>query len=56
MTSTNESNHEITLPACAKRAWVPRALEELPRLTKLTLQSPISGRGMITEGGGSTVF
>lgn len=39
------------------RPWTPPALEELPPLTDLTLQTgdPISGGGG-TGGGGSTVF
>ena len=40
-----------------RRPWVEPAVEELPRLTDLTLQTggPIPGGGN-TGGGGSTVF
>jgi hypothetical protein len=39
----------------ARRAWVPPTMTELPKLTELTLDSPINGGGG-TGGGGSTVF
>lgn len=39
----------------ARRAWVPPTITELPKLTELTLDSPIDGGGG-TGGGGSTVF
>jgi hypothetical protein len=44
-------------PAACRRPWVSPLLEELPPLTRLTLQSggPIPGDGD-TSGGGSTVF
>ncbi len=44
-------------PADQRRPWVQPAVEELPRLTELTLQTgdPIPGGGG-TGGGGSTVF
>lgn len=40
-----------------RRRWIEPAVEELPRLTDLTLQTgdPIGGRGG-TGGGGSVVF
>jgi hypothetical protein len=43
--------------AARRRPWVRPVLEELPPLTRLTLQSggPIPGDGD-TSGGGSTVF
>jgi hypothetical protein len=45
------------LYAARRRPWVRPALEELPPLTRLTLQSggPIDGGGD-TGSGGSTVF
>lgn len=39
----------------AKRVWTAPVLNELPRLTELTLQSFIPGTGL-PGGGGSTVF
>lgn len=42
--------------AHVRRAWIPPELEELERLTKLTLMSAIPGGGLIDNGGGSTVF
>jgi|GEM_PF-902536 len=39
----------------SKRPWSAPAVQELPRLTELTLQSFIPGTG-IPGGGGSTVF
>jgi hypothetical protein len=40
-----------------RRAWQPPRIEDLPRLTELTLQTgdPIGGGGG-TGGGGSVVF
>lgn len=38
-----------------RRSWISPSLQELPRLTDLTLQSFIPGGG-IPGGGGSTVF
>lgn len=47
------------VPTCSspvtKRPWSAPAVQELPRLTELTLQSFIPGTG-IPGGGGSTVF
>ncbi|HEX6573690.1 MAG TPA: hypothetical protein VF042_01865 [Gemmatimonadaceae bacterium] len=37
-----------------KRPWVSPIVSQLPRLSELTLQSPIDGGGG-TGGGGSTV-
>ena len=38
-----------------RRTWVRPAVSDLPKLTDLTLTSPIGGGGG-TGGGGSTVF
>jgi len=40
--------------AGSKRKWIAPALDQLPRLSDLTLQSPINGGGG-PGGGGSTV-
>lgn len=37
------------------RRWIKPEIEQLPRLSELTLQSPIPGGGG-TGGGGSTVI
>lgn len=50
---TPETSVEAAPP---KRTWVAPALEELPRLTDLTLDSFIPGSGSIRNGVGSTVF
>lgn len=39
-----------------RRAWVTPKLEELERLTELTLMSAIPGGGYLDGGSGSTVF
>lgn len=56
MTKANEMNQQTTSQTPEKRAWVAPALEELPRLTELTLFSAIQGGGKILDGSGSTVF
>lgn len=52
----DETTSRTTPPTPAKRAWLAPTFEELPRLTKLTLSSSISGSGIISNGNGSTVF
>ena len=51
------SKGESAVSQPAKRSWVSPTVEELPRLTELTLQTGdvIPGGGG-TGGGGSTVF
>lgn len=46
---------EVRERVAVKAAWSAPSLQELPRLTDLTLQSFIPGGG-IPGGGGSTVF
>lgn len=53
-----DHNNELDLDSpdkAPRQSWVAPALNELPRLTDLTLQSFIPGGG-IPGGGGSTVF
>ena len=61
MTSSNENRAagnavDTANPAAVLRAWIRPAIEALPRLSELTLQSngDIPGGGG-TGGGGSTV-
>lgn len=55
------TTNDITVSAGAapairpRRSWIRPAVTELPKLTDLTLASPIGGGGGI-GGGGSTVF
>jgi hypothetical protein len=55
-TSSDRKTASVPIPD-GKRHWEPPRIEELPRLTDLTLLtgSPIPGGGG-TGGGGSTVF
>ena len=58
MTGTDAtSNHAREANDARKRAWISPSISQLPRLTDLTLQSPmpVEGGGG-TEGGGSTVI
>lgn len=55
MTDANEMSQQTTEPTPEERAWAAPAPEALPPLTSLTLAS-IPGRGIISEGAGSTVF
>lgn len=60
MQNESQARHEPEVsgnPTTERRPWVQPAVEELPRLTELTLQTgdPIPGGGG-TGGGGSTVF
>lgn len=60
MQNETQSRHDHETggsPAHERRPWVQPAVEDLPRLTDLTLQTgdPIPGGGG-TGGGGSTVF
>lgn len=53
--------HGPAVSAATKCAWVAPVLEEMPRLTDLTLSSdlmggPINGEGKIMGGQASTVF
>lgn len=59
--TTMKKKHEKDLDASSsaasdRRAWIPPKLEELQRLTHLTLMSVIPGGGLIDNGSGSTVF
>lgn len=56
MTDVDVTNQQTTTPTPAKRAWATPVLEELPRLTELTLSSSIPGAGFVSDGAGSTVF
>lgn len=56
MTKDEKDLNASTLAIPDRRAWAPPKLEELERLTKLTLMSAITGGGLIDNGSGSTVF
>ena len=54
MTTNGATMNSSTAPSpSARREWVRPTVAELPKLTDLTLASPIGGGGGI---GGSTVF
>lgn len=56
MTKDEKDLNASTLAIPDRRAWVTPKLEELERLTELTLMSAIPGGGYLDGGSGSTVF
>lgn len=53
--SPNQTTQPTGPAVSSPKPWVTPAVQEMPRLTELTLQTSIPGGGG-TGGGGSTVF
>ena len=54
---SHQGPHRASPPAPARRPWVAPRVEDLPRLTELTLQSNGGVPGeCLPGGGGSTCF